>query len=70
MELARLPLRRIACVLPRHRQHALVLMLVLSMLGLLALFSASYEQPARVVSQLMNLASHRRHVLSHKSPQP
>jgi len=33
-----------------------VLMLALSMLGLLALFSASYEQPARVASQLANLA--------------
>jgi len=31
-------------------------MLALSMLGLLALFSASYEQPARVASQVANLA--------------
>jgi rod shape determining protein RodA len=31
-------------------------MIALSMLGLLALFSASYEQPARVASQLVNLA--------------
>src|SRR3982751_3234551 len=33
----------------------MVLMLALSMLGLLALFSASYENPGRVTSQVMNL---------------
>ena len=57
MELARLPLRRIGLRLAEGIDTTLlVLMLALSMLGLLALFSASYEQPARVVSQLMNLA--------------
>ena len=57
MELARLPLlprlgRRLAEGIDSS---LLVLMLALSMLGLLALFSASYEQPARVVSQVLNL---------------
>jgi rod shape determining protein RodA len=57
MELARLPLRRIALRLTEGIDSTLlVLILALSMLGLLALFSASYENPARVVSQLMNLA--------------
>ena len=56
MELARLPLRRIGLRLAEGVDGTLlVLMLVLSMLGLAALFSASYENPARVVSQLMNL---------------
>jgi len=57
MELARLPVRRIALRLGEGIDSTLlVLMLALSMLGLLALFSASYENPARVASQLMNLA--------------
>ena len=57
MELARLPLRRIGLRLAEGVDGTLlVLMLALAMLGLLALFSASYEQPARVVSQLTNLA--------------
>jgi rod shape determining protein RodA len=57
MELARLPLRRIGLRLAEGVDSTLlVLMLALSMLGLLALFSASYEQPARVVSQVANLA--------------
>jgi rod shape determining protein RodA len=57
MELARLPVRRIALRLAEGIDSTLlVLMLALSMLGLLALFSASYENPARVASQLMNLA--------------
>jgi rod shape determining protein RodA len=57
MELARLPLRRIGLRLAEGIDSTLlVLMIALSMLGLLALFSASYEQPARVASQLMNLA--------------
>ena len=57
MELARLPLRRIGLRLAEGIDSTLlVLMLALSMLGLLALFSASYEQPARVASQLANLA--------------
>src|SRR5205823_13641999 len=58
MELARLPL------LPRIGRRLaegidstlLVLMLSLSMLGLLALYSASYDVPSRVVGQLINLA--------------
>jgi len=57
MELARLPFRRIGLRLTEGIDSTLlVLMAALSMLGLLALFSASYENPARVVSQLMNLA--------------
>ena len=57
MELARLPLRRIGLRLAEGVDSTLlVLLLALSMLGLAALFSASYENPARVVSQLMNLA--------------
>ncbi|HSU78424.1 MAG TPA: rod shape-determining protein RodA [Burkholderiales bacterium] len=57
MELARLPLRRIGLRLAEGIDSTLlVLMVVLSMLGLLALFSASYEQPARVANQLANLA--------------
>ena len=57
MELARLPLRRIGLRLAEGIDSTLlVLMLALSMLGLLALFSASYEQPARVANQLANLA--------------
>jgi rod shape determining protein RodA len=57
MELARLPLRRIGLRLTEGIDSTLlVLMVALSMLGLAALFSASYENPARVVGQLMNLA--------------
>jgi rod shape determining protein RodA len=57
MELARFPLRRIGLRLTEGVDTTLlVLMVALSMLGLAALFSASYENPARVVSQLMNLA--------------
>jgi rod shape determining protein RodA len=56
MELARLPLRRIGLRLAEGVDSTLlVLMIALSMLGLAALFSASYDTPARVVSQLMNL---------------
>src|SRR5689334_10082719 len=58
MELARLPLTlRIGLRLAEGVDSTLlVLMAALSMLGLLALFSASYEQPARVASQVANLA--------------
>jgi rod shape determining protein RodA len=57
MELARLPLRRIGLRLAEGVDSTLlILMIALSMLGLAALFSASYENPGRVVSQLMNLA--------------
>ena len=56
MELARLPLRRIALRLGEGIDSSLlVLLLTLSMLGLAALFSASYENPARILSQVMNL---------------
>jgi rod shape determining protein RodA len=57
MELAPFSLRRVGLRLTEGIDSTLlVLMLALSMLGLLALFSASYEQPARVASQLANLA--------------
>jgi rod shape determining protein RodA len=57
MELARLPLaQRIGRRLAEGIDSTLlVLMLSLSMLGLLALYSASYDTPSRVVSQLVNL---------------
>jgi rod shape determining protein RodA len=57
MDAARLPLRRIALRLADGVDGTLlVLMLALSTLGLLALFSASYENPGRVASQVANLA--------------
>jgi rod shape determining protein RodA len=57
MELARLPLRRIALRLIEGIDSTLlVLMLSLSMLGLAALFSASYDTPGRVLSQIVSLA--------------
>ena len=57
MELARLPIRRIGLRLAEGIDTTLlVLMLALSMLGFLALFSASYDTPSRVVSQAVNLA--------------
>lgn len=56
MEIARLPLRRVAVRLSEGIDGPLlVLTLALSALGLAALYSASYETPARVTSQLMNL---------------
>ncbi|HXM81023.1 MAG TPA: rod shape-determining protein RodA [Burkholderiales bacterium] len=56
MDLARLPLRRVALRLTEGIDSTmLVLMLSLSMLGLAALYSASYENPARVVNQLVSL---------------
>ncbi|MBI4123749.1 MAG: rod shape-determining protein RodA [Betaproteobacteria bacterium] len=56
MELARLPLRRIAWRLTEGIDQALLVLIVaLSMLGLAALFSAAYQNPARLVSQLGNL---------------
>lgn len=56
MELARLPLRRIALRLAEGIDSPLfVLLLSLSMIGLAALFSASYDTPARVVNQAGNL---------------
>src|SRR3954462_7958270 len=57
MDGAPLPFRRLGLRLVEGIDGTLiVLMLALSMLGLLALFSASYEIPARVASQVMNLA--------------
>ena len=57
MELARVPLRRIAWRLVEGIDSTLLLIILsLSMLGLAALFSASYDNPARVVNQVANLA--------------
>jgi rod shape determining protein RodA len=56
MELARFPLQRIVQRAVEGIDSTLiVLMLSLSMLGLAVLFSASYENPGRVMSQVMNL---------------
>jgi rod shape determining protein RodA len=56
MELARLPLRRMALRLTGGIDGTLfVLTLMLSLLGLAALFSASYENPGRVTNQILNL---------------
>ena len=56
MELAGVPVRRIGERLFEGIDGTLlVLLLMLSMLGLAALFSATFESPARVVAQLMNL---------------
>jgi len=56
MEIARVPVRRIGARLAEGIDTTLlVLMLALSMLGFLALFSASYDPPSRVASQAMNL---------------
>jgi len=57
MELARVPLRRIVWrVVEGIDSTLLMIILALSMLGLAALFSASFENPARVVNQVANLA--------------
>ncbi len=56
MELARLPVRRIALRLGEGIDSGLlVLLLALSTLGLATLFSATYETPARILSQIMSL---------------
>jgi len=56
MELARLPFRRLALRLTEGIDSTMLVLIVsLSMLGLAALFSASYENPARVVNQLVSL---------------
>jgi rod shape determining protein RodA len=56
MEIARVPVRRIGARLAEGIDTTLlVLMLSLSMLGFLALFSASYDTPSRVASQAVNL---------------
>ena len=57
MELARLPVQRIVLRLVEGIDGTLVvLILSLSMLGFLALFSASYETPGRVLNQVMHLS--------------
>jgi rod shape determining protein RodA len=56
MELARLPAQRIALrLIEGIDSPLLVLILALSMLGFAALFSASYDNPGRVLSQLVSL---------------
>ena len=56
MEIARIPFRRIGLRLSEGIDGPLfVLTLMLSLLGLAALFSASYENPGRVVGQVLNL---------------
>jgi rod shape determining protein RodA len=56
MEIARFPVRRAALrAVEGIDGTLLVLILMLSMLGLAALYSASYETPGRVTSQLVNL---------------
>ncbi|HUG78912.1 MAG TPA: rod shape-determining protein RodA [Burkholderiales bacterium] len=56
MELARMPLGRVAWRISESVDATLlVLMVSLSMLGLAVLFSATYDSPARVTSQLANL---------------
>ena len=57
MELARLPLRRIAWrITEGFDAPLLVIVATLTRLGFAALFSASYDNPARVASQVGNLA--------------
>jgi rod shape determining protein RodA len=57
MELARLPVRRVALRLADGIDPGLLVLIVsLSMLGLATLFSAAYQNPARLVSQLGNLS--------------
>jgi rod shape determining protein RodA len=56
MELARLPLQRIALRLVEGIDATLVvIILALSLLGFAALFSASYDTPGRVLSQFVSL---------------
>jgi rod shape determining protein RodA len=56
MELARFPLRRVAMRLVEGIDGTLlVLIFMLSLLGLAALYSASYETPSRVTAQVVNL---------------
>jgi rod shape determining protein RodA len=56
MELAATSLRRVGVRLTEGIDSTLlVLILTLSMLGLAALFSATFENPSRVLSQVMNL---------------
>ncbi len=56
MELARFPLRRVAMRLVEGIDGTLlVLIFMLSLLGFAALYSASYENPSRVMAQVANL---------------
>jgi rod shape determining protein RodA len=56
VEIARIPVRRVALRLVEGIDSTLLLLILsLSALGLLALFSASYENPGRVVNQVFNL---------------
>jgi rod shape determining protein RodA len=56
VEIARVPVRRVALRLVEGIDTTLlILILSLSALGLLALYSASYDTPARVASQVVNL---------------
>jgi rod shape determining protein RodA len=57
MELARLPVQRIALRLVEGIDGTLLLLiLALSMLGFAALFSASYDTPGRMLNQVMHLS--------------
>jgi rod shape determining protein RodA len=57
MELAGIPLRRIAWrIVEGLDSTLLVLLATLSMVGLAVLFSASYDAPGRVAAQVVNLA--------------
>ncbi len=57
MDLARLPLRRIAGRLAEGIDSTLLmLLLTLSMVGLAVLYSASYDVPGRIATQLVSLA--------------
>ena len=57
MELARFPVQRIALRLIEGIDGTLLMLIAaLSLLGLAALFSASYENPARVLNQLAHLS--------------
>jgi rod shape determining protein RodA len=56
MELARIPLRRIVWRLAEGIDSTLLMIIVaLAMVGLAVLFSASYDNPGRVLGQLANL---------------
>jgi rod shape determining protein RodA len=56
MELARLPMRRIVWRIAEGIDATLlVIVMTLTMLGMAALFSASYDNPGRVASQLANV---------------
>ncbi|HEX5766916.1 MAG TPA: hypothetical protein VFX94_01670, partial [Burkholderiales bacterium] len=56
MEIARVPVQRIALRLVEGIDSTLLIIIAsLSMLGFAALFSASYDAPGRVFSQLVSL---------------